>query len=71
MTSFRESAARMAERLRIMKKLQLQHREMGDEEITIQVVDLFNAGDQAALDLYDRELAEATGQVPLPLERGA
>ncbi len=66
---FRESAARMAERLQIMAKYQRQARDEGREFVELPVDDLFNAGDRAALEFYQQELARATGQVPLPLER--
>jgi hypothetical protein len=66
MITFRESAARMAERLRVMKKLQMMHKEFGDEDVLLPVQDLFNAGDQVALDLYEKELAQATGARELP-----
>lgn|GEM_PF-6618266 len=71
MSTFKESAARMAERLRLMKRLQQLHREMGDEEVLLPIQDLFSAGDQAALDAYERELNEHLGNRPLPFEQVA
>jgi hypothetical protein len=68
MSDFKLSAAKMAERLRLMAKYKKQAQEEGREFVELPVDDLFNAGDQAALDLYERELAEYTGQQRLPLD---
>lgn len=71
MKDFRASAAKMAECLRDMKRLQQSHRDMGDEEVLLPIQDLFSAGDQAALDAYERELNEHLGNRPLPFEQVA
>ena len=64
-TDFRTSAAMMAGRLRILKRLQQQNREMGNRSITLHVDELFEPGDQEALETYERELVLHSGARPL------
>lgn len=68
MTDFRHSAALMAARIRILKKLQTQAREEGRDTLELQVPAIFESADQAALDAYEAELLEHSGAVPLGLE---
>ena len=71
MTTFRDSAALMAARLRVFQRLQLQARERGDLTVELHVEELFEPSDVAALDAYERDLAAHMGQVPLGLEMSA
>jgi len=66
-----EAGESMARRLRIFKGLAQRHREMGDSDITLALEELFEPGDQQALDAWEKALADHQGFVPLPLERGA
>lgn len=63
---FRGSAEKMASRLRMLKKHQQQQREMGNRSITVHIDELFDAGDQAALDAYEHDLLLHSGAQPLP-----
>lgn len=61
----------MARSLRNFKGLAQRHRDMGDSEITLALGELFEPGDQKALDDWEKALADHQGFQPLPLERGA
>lgn len=66
-----KAAALMAERLRIMKRTQQQALERGlavGDPSDLLVGEIFEAGDQAALDAYEKALLQVTGAVPLPFE---
>lgn len=66
MITFKDSAAKMADCLRTMKRLQQQHRDMGDDEVLMDVRDLFSAKDQAALEAYEEDLVRHSGAQRLP-----
>jgi hypothetical protein len=66
---FRESARLMAERLRIMQRLQQQAQDEGRQDLEIATPALFSAADKAALDAYERDLMLHSGAVALfPVE---
>lgn len=71
MTDFRRSAALMADRLRLLKKLQAQAVDEGRTTLELDVRAIFESADQAALDAYEAELLEHSGAVPLGLEISA
>lgn len=63
-----DAAAAMAESLRTFKRIQIQARERGDEVVELHVAELFEAKEQAALDAYEKALADFIGARPLPME---
>ena len=71
MTSLLAAAELLTHRLRILQKLQAQHREMGDTHVELAIGELFESGDLAAIETFEAAKAEAMGQVPLPLEISA
>jgi hypothetical protein len=62
---FRKSAALMADRLRLMQRLQQQARDEGRTELEIATEALFSPGDRVALDAYERDLMLHSGARPL------
>jgi uncharacterized membrane protein YqjE len=65
------AAEKLTVRLRILQKLQAQHREMGDTHVELAVGELFESGDLEAIQAFEEAKAEAMGQVPLPMELSA
>lgn len=66
MTTFQRSAKLMADRLRILKRLQTQAKEEGRDHLEIHVDALWDSKDQEALDAYEEELLEHSGAQRLP-----
>ena len=66
MTTFQRSAKLLADRLRILKKLQAQAKEEGRDTLELPVPAIFEAADQEALDAYEDELLEHSGAQRLP-----
>lgn len=71
MTDFRRSAALMADRLRLLKKLQAQAVDEGRTTLELDVRAIFESADQTALDAYEAELLEHSGAQRLPFEVSA
>jgi len=55
-------------RLLILQKLQAQYRDMKQTMIELDVAELFEPGDAAAIESWESAKAAAMGQVPLPME---
>ncbi|WP_316415245.1 hypothetical protein [Mesoterricola silvestris] len=64
-TRLQKAADALAARLMVWKKLHAYHREVGDEDVTLVVPDLWSPSDQSAMDEYESAKAEAMGQRPL------
>lgn len=71
MTSLLAAAEKLTTRLRILQKLQMQCRERGETTIDLNVAELFEPGDLAAIEAFEAAKATVLGQVPLPLEISA
>lgn len=67
---YRTAAERLAERMRLFKKLRLQARECDREVIELHPDELFDTRDQAVLDEFEAAKAALTGQRLLPMESG-
>lgn len=62
-----EAAGDLTKRLYILQKLQTQYRDMQQSMIELDVAELFEPGDLAAIERWEQAKAAAMGQVPLPL----
>jgi hypothetical protein len=71
MSALLAAAELLTRRLRILQKLQAQARERGETIIELNVAELFEPGDQAAIDAWEAAVAKVTGQQPLPWELSA
>ena len=68
MLALLQAAEKLTRRLTILQRLQAQARERGETVIELHVEELFEAGDREAIEAWEAAKAEATGQMPLPLE---
>jgi|GEM_PF-5504107 len=71
MSALLAAAERLTRRLRILQKLQAQYRDMGMATVELDVAELFEPGDQAAIEAFEAAVAKVTGQTPLPWELSA
>lgn len=62
------AAGKLTRRLRILQKMQAQHREMGDTHVELAVGELFESDDLAALMAWEEAVAQAMGAQPLLFE---
>ncbi len=62
------AAEKLTTRLRVLQRLQKNHRDMGDTHIELALEELFEPADREALEAFEAAKAQATGQVPLPME---
>ncbi len=69
--SFLAACEDIANRLRVFKRVALQARERGDEQVELHVAEIWEAGDEAALEAFEKALAELTGQRPLPFQEAS
>ena len=63
-----KAAELMAARLRILQKLQTQARDRGETTVELHAEEVFEAGDRAALEAFEKAVSEMTGKTPLPFE---
>ena len=63
-----KAAELMAARLRILQKLQAQARDRGETTVELHAEEVFEAGDRAALEAFEKAVSEMTGKTPLPFE---
>lgn len=61
----REAAKLMAGRMRLLKKLVVQAREREEQELLLDLREVWEAQDEAALAAYEEALAAITGARPL------
>lgn len=57
---------KLAARMQIIQRLQIQARERGDSTIELNAEEIFDASDRAALEAWETAKASALGAQPLP-----
>jgi len=68
---YQAAAEEMAKRLRIWKRLAQQSREAEREQVVLDVRELWEPSDEAALAEFEAAKAAVVGAVPLPMEISA
>lgn len=71
MSALLSAAELLTRRLRILQKLQAQARERGETVVELNVAELFEPADLAAIEAWEAAVAKVTGQLPLPWELSA
>jgi len=71
MSALLTAAELLTHRLRILQKMQIQARERGETVVELNVAELFEPGDLAAIEAWEAAVAKVTGQTPLPWELSA